>query len=159
MILRPARPDEALVLTDLAMRSKRSNGYDAAFMAACRHELTVCPSHLARAEYWLAEIDVVCGFACLAVHDGNRAGEIDAFFIDPDWQRKGVGRALWSKLLERARSMELDELVVAADPAAVAFYEAMGFRIIGQEASGSIPGRLIPRMQTRVIRRRTGGNG
>ena len=38
--IRLARPPEAATMTSLAFRSKASNGYDAAFMAACQAELT-----------------------------------------------------------------------------------------------------------------------
>ncbi len=38
--IRLARPEDAATVTALAFRSKASNGYDAAFMAACRDELT-----------------------------------------------------------------------------------------------------------------------
>lgn len=36
------------------------------------------------------------------------------------------------------------------DPFAVAFYEAMGMRITGESPSGSIPGRMLPRMERRL---------
>ncbi len=49
--IRPARPEDVGVLTELSMRSKRSNGYDEAFMAACRKELTVTDEHLHTAAY------------------------------------------------------------------------------------------------------------
>jgi hypothetical protein len=39
--IRKARPDEAGELTELALRSKAHWGYDEAFMASCREELTV----------------------------------------------------------------------------------------------------------------------
>src|SRR5690606_39451935 len=42
--LRPPRADEGPKLTELCLRSKASHGYDAAFIAACREELTVDPS-------------------------------------------------------------------------------------------------------------------
>jgi len=42
------------------MRSKRSNGYDEPFMAACREELTVTGEHLVEGEYWVADCGVVC---------------------------------------------------------------------------------------------------
>ena len=51
--IRKARPDEAAEITALSIRSKRSNGYDEAFMAACREELTVTEDDLADGEYWV----------------------------------------------------------------------------------------------------------
>jgi len=144
--IRRARPDEADALTELSIRSKRSNGYDDQFMAACREELTVTEDCLTAGEYWVAECGGLCGCACLLAGRGGRSGEIHAFFIDPQWQRKGIGRLLWEKLLERAKARGLVELHLDADPAAVPFYEAMGFRVTGSAPSGSIPGRSLPRM-------------
>lgn len=144
--IRRARPEDADVLTDLSLRSKRSNGYDDAFMAACRDELTVTAADLAAGEYWVAEAGTVCGCACLAVDPDGRSGEVHAFFIDPGWQRKGVGRLLWRTLLARARAHGLARLHLDADPAAVPFYAAMGFAVVGEAPSGSIAGRALPHM-------------
>ena len=49
--IRPARLEDAGVLTELSMRSKRSNGYDEYFMAACRKEPTVTDERLIEGEY------------------------------------------------------------------------------------------------------------
>ena len=144
--IRPARPDDAPVLTALSLRSKQSNGYDGAFMAACRDELTIHPDDIAEDEYWVAEADIVCGCACLSADADGRSGQVHAFFIDPDWQRRGVGRRLWAQLHDRARARGLAELRLDADPNAVPFYEALGFRVVGDAPSGSIPGRTIPHM-------------
>jgi len=144
--IRKARPEDVKDLTELSIRSKRSNGYDEAFMAACREELTVTEDHLADGEYWVAESGVVCGCACLTADPNGRSAEIQTFFIDPDWQRQGIGRLLWRKLIERARAKELAELHLDADPFAVPFYEALGFGVIGETPSGSIAGRSLPHM-------------
>ncbi|MBT3373681.1 MAG: GNAT family N-acetyltransferase [Rhodospirillaceae bacterium] len=151
MKIRPARPDEIGVLTALCMRSKQSNGYDDAFMAACREELTVTQADLAVGEYWVAEAvaeaDAVCGCACLLAEPNARSGEIHAFFIDPEQKRQGIGRLLWQKLLERAQDRQLVELYLDADPNAVPFYQDLGFVVVGSKPSGSIPGREIPHMR------------
>jgi len=144
--IRKARPDDAGKLTDLIMRSKSSNGYDEAFMAACREELAVTGARLAEEEYWVAETDVLCGCACLLVDENDTSGEVSAFFVDPGWQGKGVGRLLWQKLLERAKAQALSQLHLDSDPFAVPFYQAMGFAVTGQTPSGSIPGRFLPYM-------------
>ena len=144
--IRRARPEDAEALTDLSIRSKASNGYDEAFMAACREELTVTEESLGEGENWVAEAGGIRGCACLSADPDGRAGEIHAFFIDPDWQRRGIGRLLWQKLLERAKESGLARLHLDADPAAVPFYEALGFEVIGESPSGSIAGRTLPHM-------------
>jgi len=76
-----ARCDDAGVLTDLIMRSKSSNGYDEAFMAACYDELAVTPERMARGEYWVADAGVLCGCASLSFDDCGTSGEVNAFLL------------------------------------------------------------------------------
>lgn len=144
--IRRARADEVDILTELSMRAKRSNGYDDAFMEACRAELTVTPARLEEGEYWVAYSDHLRGCVCLKETD-NVSGEVHAFFIDPDCQRQGIGRLLWRKVVERAKAHGVRTLCLDADPAAVPFYRAMGFVEVGEAPSGSIEGRMLPRME------------
>lgn len=57
---------------------------------------------------------------------------------------------------DTGRNVDPDDDVLAmltgksADAFAVAFYEAMGMRITGESPSGSIPGRMLPRMERRL---------
>jgi len=144
--IRLAKSSEIEILTDLSMRSKRSNGYDDLFMEACREELTVTDERMKAGEYWVAEADIICGCVCLAPDVTEKSGEIHAYFIDPNWQRRGIGRLLWMKILERAVHLGLRKLYLDADPASVPFYQAIGFEIVGENPSGSIPGRTLPHM-------------
>jgi len=149
--IRSSAPEDAHVLSELSMRSKQSNGYDDAFMEACRDELAVTPELLRAHRYWIAEAEnSVCGYVCLAVDDDGAQGEVAAFFVDPAWKRKGVGRMLWETLLTGARELQLEALYLDADPSAVPFYEALGFRKVKDVPSASIPGRTLPHMQTRL---------
>ena len=150
ILIRRARPEETDVLTELSMRSKQSNGYDDAFMAACRDELTVTRERLTDGEYWVAEAGRICGCAALFADRDGTSGEVHAFFIDPDCKRMGIGRLLWHKLVERARAQGLKHLCLDADPSAVPFYEAIGFQTVGEVPSGSIAGRNLPHMTITV---------
>ncbi|MBO6521336.1 MAG: GNAT family N-acetyltransferase [Rhodospirillales bacterium] len=145
--IRRARVDEANLLTDLSMRSKQSNGYDDAFMAACLEELTVTPDQMAANEYWVADADGICGCASLTVDGATRSGEVHSFFVEPELRGHGIGKLLWRKLRERAAAHGLDYLVLDADPNAVPFYQRLGFEEVGCSPSGSIPGRFIPQMR------------
>ncbi|MEX2518701.1 MAG: GNAT family N-acetyltransferase [Paracoccaceae bacterium] len=145
IVIRLARPAEAAALTDLSMRSKQSNGYDEAFMAACRDELTVTPEIVAEGEFWVAASGQLLGCARLSGADG--AGEVNTFFVDPAQKRRGIGRLLWAKLRERASALGFTALELDADPNAAPFYIALGFRVVSQTPSGSIAGRMLPRMR------------
>lgn len=145
--IRPARPDEASALTDLSMRSKQSNGYDDAFMTACQDELAVTGQRMAEGTYWVAEIEsIVRGCVCLGIAADGKSGEITAFFIDPDFQRRGLGQSLWQAALAQARAAGLVRLHLASDPFAVPFYEKLGFVTVGTVPSDSIDGRALPHM-------------
>ncbi|MGA5823836.1 GNAT family N-acetyltransferase [Kitasatospora sp. NPDC094028] len=143
MQIRPARPGEAGRLTDLALRSKAHWGYDEAFMAACREELTVDAAAIERSFVEVAEEDGrLLGFAVLtAVPPG---GALDLMFVDPPAIGRGVGRALFEHVRARAVALGLRRFTIDSDPNAERFYLAMGAARVGATPSGSIPGRELP---------------
>ena len=158
MTLRAPKRGEAAQLSALAMRSKQSNGYDAAFMAACRAELTITETDLATRRFQVvADGGLWAVAACDPVADGGdisrdinalgRVGEVSLMFVHPDRQGLGYGRLLMDWVLAEAMRMGWQRLVLDADPKAEAFYARMGFETIGRRASGSIPGRTLPHMQ------------
>ncbi|MET8597015.1 GNAT family N-acetyltransferase [Streptomyces althioticus] len=141
--IRKARPDEAGELTELALRSKAHWGYDEAFMASCREELTVRPSEVGERRTALAERDGrVLGFTTV---DGQPPeGAVGMMFVDPEALGQGIGRALFAHALGSARDAGFRRLTIDADPNAESFYRAMGAVRIGETPSGSIPGRVLP---------------
>ena len=58
----------------------------------------------------------------------------------------GVGRALWEKAEALARDAGAAKIGLDSDPYAEGFYLAMGAMRVGEAPSGSIPGRVLPRM-------------
>lgn len=145
--IRRATGPDAPAITALALRSKASNGYDHAFMRACEAELTYTPATIASGETWVAESadKELLGFFDLRPV-APREAEVYAMFVEPGSKRSGLGRALWSKLEERAGAIGARTVNLDADPYAVPFYSAMGMRVTGSSPSGSIPGRMLPRM-------------
>lgn len=145
--LRPAAPADCAALTDVVFRSKQSNGYDDAFMEACRTELTITAETLRDLQMWVAEDDGrLLGCAALGQNTSTE-GEVSLFFVDPDVQGRGVGRMLWTTIFRLAHQRGFETLVLDADPNAVGFYTTLGFVEIGSTPSGSIPGRSLPKMQ------------
>lgn len=142
--LRPARLDEALALADLAMRSKAHWGYDAAFMERCRNELTVTERHIRGALCLVAEeADEALAFIAAEISTPGEA-EISLLFVAPEAMGRGVGRALIEAASAHFAGHGIEALVTAADPHAEAFYHNVGFATVGEEPSGSIPGRILP---------------
>jgi GNAT superfamily N-acetyltransferase len=137
--IRSARPGDTRLLTDIAFQAKASWGYSADFMTSCRAELTYDAARLAQLFTLVAELDGrPAGFIAAS------GAEIEALFVLPLCQRAGIGRALLDHLL--AWSTE-PVLFIDADPHAEPIYRRWGFVTIGRVASGSIPGRTLPRMR------------
>jgi GNAT superfamily N-acetyltransferase len=142
-VIRRARPEEAGVLSDLALRAKGYWGYDAAFLEACRAELTIAPKSIAERESYVVEEDgQVRGFYALA--GSTPEDELDDLFVEPDAIGKGYGRLLWDHAIATMRANGATSFIIQADPYAEGFYRAMGAERIGDSPSGSIPGRMLP---------------
>lgn len=141
--LRPPLPDEGPALTELCLRSKAVHGYEAAFMDACRDELTVDPAK-PTSRIMVAEIDGVRAGIAEILFTGNEA-ELDKLFVEPVSQGKGVGKVLLDWAKSEAIKHGVGALVFDADPGASDFYEKQGAILESRSPSGSIPGRFLPR--------------
>ncbi|WP_398468767.1 GNAT family N-acetyltransferase [Tardiphaga sp.] len=145
LTLRAARPDEAGALTELCMRSKAVWGYDAAFMAACRDELTITSAMMARTILRIAESEGrMIGMVQLDL--AGAVAVLDKLYVDPAALRSGAGRALLQWAMTAAREAGAGTMAIDADPGAAAFYRRMGAVDDGEAPSGSIPGRMLPRL-------------
>ncbi|MFJ9058903.1 GNAT family N-acetyltransferase [Streptomyces sp. NPDC102409] len=151
MRVRPGRPSEAALLTALALRSKGHWGYDEAFMAACREELTVLPGDTAGGRTLVAEEDGrLLGFTALSGEPPE--GALGMMFVEPGAIGRGIGRLLFVHTTARAVRLGFEALTIDADPHAEPFYTAMGAVRIGATPSGSIPGRELPLLRIVLAR-------
>lgn len=133
-------------LTRLAMRSKAWWGYDDAFMAACRDELTFTASRLDAEAVVVAEVEgIIAGLASVLVADG-RADLMD-LFVDPPHIGSGLGSALLAEAVRLATAAGATTMRIEADPHAEDWYRARGAVPVGQAPSGSIPGRMLPHLE------------
>ncbi|MEO1243540.1 MAG: GNAT family N-acetyltransferase [Pseudomonadota bacterium] len=125
------------------MRSKAVHGYDAAFMEACREELTLTPEKIAAGPFIVAEFDSApAGVAQVMVHDDE--WHLQLLFVDPGHMGSGLGRRMLVWAVQEARRMGATELLIEADPDAEPFYLKMGAERRGEAPSESIPGRMLP---------------
>ncbi|WP_205683880.1 GNAT family N-acetyltransferase [Brevibacillus migulae] len=148
VIIRQAKPEEAGCLTEIALASKAHWGYDQAFMDACRADLTVTEEQIRKKLYFVAEVEgCIAGFYSLAV-DGEEA-ELSNLFISPASIGKGIGKALWTHMIQTAQRHKLVRVTIHSDPYAEGFYRKMGALRCGEVASTVIPGRLLPLLEIR----------
>lgn len=68
----------------------------------------------------------IVAFATLIPKDGQ-TGELEDLFVDPEYMREGLGRALIGDALAGAQRQGAQRIEVTANPNALAFYTALGF--------------------------------
>ena len=71
----------------------------------------------------------VVGFSTVVPR--GAAAEVDDVFVDPGWLRRGIGRRLVGDMTATAAAAGHGALEVDANPAALAFYERVGFAAVG----------------------------
>jgi GNAT superfamily N-acetyltransferase len=143
-LIRPARPDEASLLSELAMRSKGHWGYDDAFLLACTKELTVSEKKLAHNPgYVIEDSGRLVGFYTLEPRSENEA-ELGYLFVEPDAIGCGYGGRLMRHAKSTASALGYKTMLIQGDPHAEPVYCAMGGKKIGTKVSASIPGRALP---------------
>ncbi len=78
---------------------------------------------------WVAVIDeTIAGFA-----DLEPDGHIDMMYVHPDYQHRGVARALLRQIEEAAHNQGILRIFTEASITARPFFEKHGFRIITQQ--------------------------
>jgi GNAT superfamily N-acetyltransferase len=143
LTIRPARPDEADLLSDLAVRSKATWGYSEEFMQRCVPLLRVTPDYIAQHPIFVAVAqERVVGFYSLNAE--RYQAELDLLFVAPDALRAGVGRALCAHAFATARAAGFAQLFVESDPGAERFYQRMSGVRVGTIASTVEAGRELP---------------
>lgn len=113
--IRPARVEEADLLTDLSLRAKAVWGYDAGFLARCRAVMTVKAANIESRPHFVAELDDrlagFYGFEPEATGIG-----LDYLFVEPDLIGRGIGHTLWNHAVATARRLGHAALIVVSDP-------------------------------------------
>lgn len=146
LVITPAQSQQAQILSDLAMRSKAHWGYSAAFMQACKTELTYTAQMITTKPTYVATIDQqLVGFYQLHALDADKT-ELEAFFIEPKYIGLGIGTLLFNHAQGHAKDIGFRQMLIQSDPHAAAFYLKMGCIKAGEKQSLSVPGRLLPLM-------------
>ena len=141
--LRPAVENELAALSALCLRSKAVWGYDEAFIAACREELTLTPKDLRDNHLQIAEDDTgILGVVELGI--AGETAELWKLFVEPQRMGSGAGRALFGWAVAQARDLGAKTLRSESDHDAAAFYRRLGGKVAGTAPSGSVPGRALP---------------
>lgn len=144
--IRPARSDEAPLLTEIAHAAKRHWGYPEEWMARWREALTFTPGFIAENPVYLAERGGA-PVGCYALVRDIPTTILEHLWVLPGAMGHGVGRRLFEHAARTAAGFGALRLQIDSDPHATGFYERLGARRIG-EVTADMDGvrRALPRL-------------
>jgi GNAT superfamily N-acetyltransferase len=151
MRIRRAREAEAPFLSQLAQCAKGLWRYASADIERWRPQLTICADDVATKPVFVADVnDVIVGFYMLV--PSPRAWELDHLWVLPQFNRRGIGRALLAHASEVARTSGAASIAIDADPHAETFYVACGAirRSVVSAPIASNPDRVRPQLALNV---------
>jgi GNAT superfamily N-acetyltransferase len=127
--IRSSSPDDLDALRDIFWRASWSNEGDREVISANRDTIGLDEANVCEGRTRVALVDrVAVGFATLLFDDG---AELEDLFVDPDWMRRGVGRALVADAVEIARAHDATRIEVTGNDHAREFYASVGFEVDG----------------------------
>lgn len=99
-----------------------------------------------RESFLLAEVGGrVAGFVSYAPGEGE--GQISGLYVDPDWQRRGIGRRLAEHAEAILRGHGVERVRVRASLAGVPAYAALGYEETGRSLHRTRGGRELPMVE------------
>ena len=147
MKIRYAVPDDADVVSQVALLAKAHWGYSENLMQAWKPQLTFSPEYFRENESWVAVVDNQL-IAFYTLQEKAGIAWIENLWVLPNYIRKGAGRQLFLHALSRSRELGYKILQLEADPNAAGFYEKMGMSKIGERYSETDgQPRVLPMME------------
>jgi GNAT superfamily N-acetyltransferase len=142
-MIRPATPAERKTLEALQWRASLGNEGDRDALLRHPDAIDLPPEQIAAGGVFVLEQDgAIVGFsAILPREDGDT--ELDALFVEPGIQRRGIGRRLIEHSAGVARAHGSKALHVVGNSHAKPFYLACGFDVVGTFETRFGPGLLL----------------
>jgi len=134
MEIRQAKPEDAALLTEIAFAAKRHWGYPEQWIQDWKGVLTIRSELIANHEVFIAWVEgQAVGFYVLA--GGAKRRSLEHFWVLPKAMGLGIGRALFSHAVQRAKALGVKAIEIESDPNAEKFYERMGARRVGENVT------------------------
>lgn len=145
-----AKPDQAIVLTEIAFAAKRHWGYPEGWIEIWSPILTVSPEFIEKNNTYIVYVDgKPAGFYAISLDD--KKANLEHLWVRPKYMGQGIGRALFKHALTQCRKIGVAILEIESDPNAQGFYERMGAKNVGQTA-GEVDGqvRILPVLEIKL---------
>ena len=149
--IRPAKPEEAEELADIAWQSKSYWDYPVEVMNIFREMLNIEQDFIERNPSYLIEHEEtgeIIGFYALEQRENK--WWLEHLWVLPDEIGSGIGGKLFLHACEICETMGADELYIISDPNAEGFYLHMGEERIGEEETAGMPERHVPLLRIKL---------
>lgn len=128
--IRLGTPADHPAVAAVYRRASLSNAGDRRHLLAHPEHLVLGSEGLAEGRTHVAEENgAVVGFATWT--EAEDGVELEDLFVDPSRTRRGIASALVLRIVDLLRAPGVPSLEVTANPHALGFYRALGFRDIG----------------------------
>jgi GNAT superfamily N-acetyltransferase len=129
-VIRLGTPADYPAVAAVYLRASLFNDGDRDHLMADPRHLVLEPDGLEQGRTHVAEKHgSVVGFASWV--EAEDTVDLEDLFVEPTWMRQGVATALVVRIIDVLRSQGVSCLEVTANPHALGFYRAVGFRDIG----------------------------
>lgn len=145
LLIRVAKTSERMELERLQVRASLGNAGDRDALLAHPDAIQLNVEQITRGRVFVSEFEEgIVGFASIEPREDGDS-ELDAMFVEPRMQRRGIGRALVEYCAGVSRKEGAAHLHVVGNPHAKSFYVACGFEVIGTTETRFGPGLLMRR--------------
>lgn len=144
--IRSPGADDLAALTDVFRRASLSNDGDTAALLAHPEVLVLSEAAILAGGTRVAiePAGRIVGFATARETETEGVLELEDLFVAPEWMRNGIATLLVHDIARTARQRHVSGVEVTANPHALAFYQRVGFRPVGQAQTRFGP---APRMR------------
>ncbi|HCB01663.1 MAG TPA: GNAT family N-acetyltransferase [Anaerolineae bacterium] len=144
-----ATPNDADLLTDIAISAKRHWDYPEAWIQHWLPQLTISPEYISTNEVWMMIDDEAIAF--YSISQTEEGYELGHLWVLPEYIGKGIGKQLLEHAFERCKLLNISALKIYADPNAQTFYEKMGAKQIDEYHSDLLgQDRVLPIMEIKL---------
>jgi len=151
--IRKAERNEAQILTELSLASKRHWDYPEKYFKIWQSELTITVDYLSNHNVFVYEFEdcIFAYYSLMTLAEDQLVGKVvipagtwlEHMFVHPEKIGKTIGAQLFNHMINVAGNERIRQIQILADPHSRYFYEKMGCRYI-KEFPSSISGRTTP---------------
>ncbi|SFB94886.1 Ribosomal protein S18 acetylase RimI [Kaistella jeonii] len=141
-----ATEKDHLTLTEITVDGKAFWGFSKEELSKWKNELTITPEYIAENETYNLVLDssIVGYYSFLKIDENTLL--LDNLFLFQKVIGKGFGKLLMQNFLKRAKSLNISNIILEAEPNAENFYKKFGFSTYDHRES-VIKGRFLPKMK------------